>query len=205
MTEVNDTKDRILDCARILFSEKGFEGTSIRDIATQAQVNVAAINYHFSNKENLFSEILRKGYQECSLNLSQFYVKESPSLEDVLIYLFDYFLSQSHDLVMMFKLMLSSEHNRRMFPDQTEDERLGPPGGRVILDAIIKELRFTPSERDAHFALKVLFTHVVHMALLHETCFKSQTTIPFSEIEDIKTNIKRLNRLILAELRSMKP
>jgi AcrR family transcriptional regulator len=41
-----------------LFAEKGFEGTSIRDIATRADVNVAMVNYYFGSKDKLFEAIV---------------------------------------------------------------------------------------------------------------------------------------------------
>ncbi|MGC3947298.1 MAG: TetR family transcriptional regulator [Chryseolinea sp.] len=48
------TSEKILSAARKLFEQKGFDKTSVRDIATMADVNVALINYHFESKENLF-------------------------------------------------------------------------------------------------------------------------------------------------------
>ena len=50
-----DTKTDILDSAERLFAEKGFDGTSIREITRAANVNVAAIHYHYGSKE----EVLR--------------------------------------------------------------------------------------------------------------------------------------------------
>ena len=44
------THDRILDAAERLFAEHGVAGTSVRAITDQAQVNVAAVNYHFGSK-----------------------------------------------------------------------------------------------------------------------------------------------------------
>jgi len=41
-----------------LFAEKGFEGTSIRDLATKADVNVAMINYYFGSKDKLYEAIV---------------------------------------------------------------------------------------------------------------------------------------------------
>ena len=41
------TKTKILDAAEILFADKGFNGTSLREITSQAEVNLAAVNYHF--------------------------------------------------------------------------------------------------------------------------------------------------------------
>lgn len=48
------TADRILDAAEILFAEHGFEGTSLRQITAAARANLAAVNYHFGDKEALY-------------------------------------------------------------------------------------------------------------------------------------------------------
>ena len=53
------TRDQILKTAVRLFAERGFEATSIRTLAAKAQVNQAAINYHFKSKDGLYREILR--------------------------------------------------------------------------------------------------------------------------------------------------
>lgn len=53
-----DKKEHIMDVAVALFAEKGFEGTSIRDLAHQADVNIAMINYYFGSKEKLFVALL---------------------------------------------------------------------------------------------------------------------------------------------------
>ena len=42
-----ETHERILQAAENLFSTKGFEATSVRDITTEANCNVASVNYHF--------------------------------------------------------------------------------------------------------------------------------------------------------------
>lgn len=52
-----DTRARLLVAAERLFAEKGFSETSIRDITHSAGANVAAINYHFGNKERLYLEV----------------------------------------------------------------------------------------------------------------------------------------------------
>lgn len=45
------TKNKILDAADVLFADKGFNGTSLREITSQANVNLAAVNYHFGYKK----------------------------------------------------------------------------------------------------------------------------------------------------------
>jgi AcrR family transcriptional regulator len=54
------TKERILDAAETLFMEQGFEGASLRALTSAARVNLAAVNYHFGSKEDLFEAVLRR-------------------------------------------------------------------------------------------------------------------------------------------------
>ena len=54
-----DTRARLLDTAVQLFGAHGFAAVSVRDIAQEAGVNLAAVNYHFSSKEKLWQEALR--------------------------------------------------------------------------------------------------------------------------------------------------
>ena len=56
----NKSLKQILEAAECLFSTNGYYGTSIRDVIKKAKVNLAAINYHFGNKESLYCEVLRR-------------------------------------------------------------------------------------------------------------------------------------------------
>ncbi len=57
---MTDKKTHIINHAIDLFAEKGFEGTSIRDLAARADVNVAMVNYYFGSKEKLFESIVEE-------------------------------------------------------------------------------------------------------------------------------------------------
>src|SRR6187401_3770986 len=59
-TTSQDTKSRILDVAEHLFMEHGFEATSLRGLTSSAGVNLAAVNYHFGSKEELFQAVLTR-------------------------------------------------------------------------------------------------------------------------------------------------
>jgi AcrR family transcriptional regulator len=61
------TKDRILGAAEELFAQHGFGGTSLRQVTTRADVNIAAVNYHFGSKENLVNEVFRRRMDEMSM------------------------------------------------------------------------------------------------------------------------------------------
>lgn len=58
------TKERILGAAEDLFARHGFAGASLRQVTAAANVNLAAVNYHFGSKENLIEEVFRRRLDE---------------------------------------------------------------------------------------------------------------------------------------------
>ena len=51
------TRERLLDASEKLFAEKGFRAASVRDITRESSCNIAAVNYHFGGKSNLYREV----------------------------------------------------------------------------------------------------------------------------------------------------
>lgn len=192
----NDTKNKIMEVARVLFATHGFEGTSVREIARVAEVNVASLNYHFSSKEKLFHEILRQGHADCSADIKAMSEK-GLSLEELQVEIFRYFQTKSHDLMSHFKMMMSTE--QKMIVPEGEDP--GPPGGIFVVEKILSEAGHSVSEEDLHWALKTLFSHTVHMSLMYNCCFKNND-VPFSGREDIEKGIRRLTKIVLRELKA---
>ena len=57
-TASEQTRMRLLDAAREVFSENSFQGATVREICRRADANVAAVNYHFGSKDGLLAEAL---------------------------------------------------------------------------------------------------------------------------------------------------
>lgn len=57
-TASEQTRARLLDAAREVFSERGFQGATVREICRRADANGAAVNYHFGSKDGLLAEAL---------------------------------------------------------------------------------------------------------------------------------------------------
>ncbi len=55
------TAERILDAAEALFAERGFAGTTLRDVARAADLRIPSLYNHFESKETLYSAVLERG------------------------------------------------------------------------------------------------------------------------------------------------
>ncbi len=78
MTEkAKDTfaRDRILDTAEELFAQNGYYAVSVRQITAGAECNLAAVNYHFGNKKNLYLEVFRSRWVPRAQRLHQCFVE----------------------------------------------------------------------------------------------------------------------------------
>lgn len=199
MTDI-ETKEKIINAARVLFADRGYEGASVREIAKAADVNVASLNYYFSSKENLFQEILRAGYIECSAEMKTLLEKNNGDLENTMVDFFRYFVENSTILISHFKMMMSSLHSHNIVSEGTEDGMYGPPGGMIIAGVLRKECPNCTDE-DLHWALKTLFSQCTHQALIHTCCLKTNKNIPYSEQTDLEVNLRRVTRMVLAELK----
>lgn len=56
--DFNDKQIRILQVAEKLFAEKGFDGTSIRNISKEAKINIAMVSYYFGSKEKMLESLI---------------------------------------------------------------------------------------------------------------------------------------------------
>lgn len=70
----SETQRRIIEAAGEIFADSGYRHTTIRAICDRAQVNVAAVNYHFGGKRNLYLAVLKhsrsKAFEEYPLDLT---------------------------------------------------------------------------------------------------------------------------------------
>ena len=86
-----DTKQRILDVAEEMFADQGVAGTSLRSIIAAAEVNLAAVHYHFRSKESLLEAVIIRRLEPLNrerLDLLGEYErragKSGPAVEEVL-------------------------------------------------------------------------------------------------------------------------
>ena len=170
--EACETRLKILQVASHLFAKNGFDGTSVRDIAGQAEVNIASINYHFKNKQSLYWEIYQLARQRLTEDMTKI-ASEDVDLVDFCLATFDVMLANSDMVRNTFKLILSDS-----IPEPEEDSQLfcsqpqvGPPGGEILLSVIQRELGSDICQAAQSWGVRVLFSLIAHWALMHGTSY----------------------------------
>ncbi|MFC4022514.1 forespore capture DNA-binding protein RefZ [Oceanobacillus longus] len=107
----NPTKQKVIDAASSLFFQKGFHGTSVRDIAEKASVNVSLISYYFKGKQGLLEYAVTNYYEEYLKTLEET-IEETDSLTplkklNALIFTIIHYKQRNHQLTCFIQRELS--------------------------------------------------------------------------------------------------
>lgn len=87
---VCNRRDELLETAVTLFSERGFQGTSIREIANQMEVSVSNLYHYFRNKEGLWMALLEYSIKELPVRLEEAVLKGSTPLESFKLLVYEH-------------------------------------------------------------------------------------------------------------------
>ena len=171
-------KGRLLDTAEGLFCERGFKGTSIRDIAASAGCNIASVNYYFGSKEKLYEEVWRRHLipmrdsRITSINKVMSRAKGRPNLEDLLRSFADTFVGSMVDTSKtsrLSKLMAREYIDSHLPTDMFVNEVMTP-----TISAMHRALMKTCPDLDESKIMPVVFSvigqlvHLVHVKTMFE-------------------------------------
>jgi AcrR family transcriptional regulator len=82
-TPFNEKQIKILQVAETLFAEKGFDGTSIRNIAKEAKINIAMVSYYFGSKERLLESLILFRTKDLKLKIENLSVENLEPIEKI--------------------------------------------------------------------------------------------------------------------------
>jgi AcrR family transcriptional regulator len=137
MTEFNDKQLEILQVAEQLFAEEGFDGTSVRDIAKQANVNVAMISYYFGSKEKMLEALVLNRISDMRLQLESLYNENIPPFEkiDKMVELYISRINKNRCIYQIIHFEFSTKKRELNFESFTEMKK----NNLVTFQNIIKE------------------------------------------------------------------
>lgn len=137
MTEFNDKQLEILQVAEQLFAEDGFDGTSVRDIAKKANVNIAMISYYFGSKEKMLEALVLNRISDMRLQLESLYNENITPFEkvDKMIELYISRINRNRCIYQILHYEFSTKKRELNFEAFTEVKRYN----LQVLENIIKE------------------------------------------------------------------
>ena len=104
--EFTDKQVQIIETAERLFAERGFDGTSVRDIADEAGINVAMISYYFGSKEKLMEALFELRIGSVKIRVESLLKDESLSPIEKVNMLIDEHIERVMQKQPFFKIML---------------------------------------------------------------------------------------------------
>ncbi len=98
-------KIKIIETAEKLFADKGFDGTSVRDIADEAGINVAMISYYFGSKEKLLEALFTYRAEDTTVKLEGMLKNKEQSPMEKVNMLIEYYIEKFHNQSSFHKIM----------------------------------------------------------------------------------------------------
>lgn len=163
----DETRQKILNVASELFARYGFNGTSVRDIASACDVNVAAVNYHFGSKHNLYWAVVQESRNVAERGLAEI-AKHVDNIEDLVEKAFDFFMSNQEGVLTAMRIMLTTgvpEPEGEL--KKAIEEAMGPPGATYMVDVLRKQVGESVPEEKILFAVNCIFGNLVHRAMIN--------------------------------------
>jgi AcrR family transcriptional regulator len=105
----NEKQLKIISTAETLFSDKGYDGTSVRDIADHAHVNVAMISYYFGSKEKLMQAIFEQRTETLSTQIETLLKDDKITAFEKIEIVIDDYVSRAVKKHKFFKLMICEQ------------------------------------------------------------------------------------------------
>jgi AcrR family transcriptional regulator len=130
------TEEKIKAAARLVFTSKGYEATKVRDIAAEANINLALVNYYFRSKEKLFELIMAETIQKLFEKLKPIINDGSTTIKEKIESIVDLYISmlvENQDLPLFIVNEIMSGSNK--LPLMTDN-------GKMFLNShFVKQIR----------------------------------------------------------------
>ena len=125
------TRERLMETASLLFAEKGYASTSVREIVTRAGVSKPVLYYHFQSKEGLYYAILKWGEEVQKIIIDEVF-EVSGTVQDRLIFLF----RRIYEEIQEYQGLYSMIHGLIYGPPQGAPEYDFPNYHRQMFNAV---------------------------------------------------------------------
>ncbi len=167
-------KEEILEVAKVHFAKKGYEKTSLEDVAKDLNITKPALYYHFKNKEMIYNCIFKREFKKIDIS-------KITSLKEYIFTLADFFEKNS-EIRRMFSKELSCEGRH------LEDETI-----EIISKTIQKLKEFIPQNINPFFIQTMIMSVLINYKNTINLRKKvANITCLNPEIKDIKEDLYKM-------------
>lgn len=204
MPDSNKTKEKILTVTEALILNDGIEKVSIRSIAKQASVNIASINYYFSSKRDLLTEILKRKLDNLKGDLLDSLVDtkkfETHQPVEFITLVFDIFYREKETYFGHYKIILDPDVQSSSRLEDCEKELYFPIGQELLL----KNLNHfyptigQPEKKRISFHIWGIIHH--SLFLMSQPLYQTNGNSKDFSLDFVKESLKKTSSAILKEL-----
>ena len=173
------TRQRIIEVALPLFGDLGYSGASIRRIASAADVNVATVAYHFTDKQGLYDTVIDSLYQELSEGLALASLEQMTELRQAMQWGWRFACAHKDHIRILTRHYLDNQHR----PKQVVGQWAEP-----LLATAVELIRaFRPEWTVAHCRLFIIsFQYLVGRYAIED---HDELRLLLGEVDDVEEAI----------------
>ena len=197
--DAQETHQRLLDAAEELYAQKGLDATSIREITTKAESNLASVNYFFGNKQELYEELFRRRLREMrDIRLEGIRKamagRNKPTLEKLIRAYAEAFLEPFKDpkRSRCFMLLFTREIVEQRLPKNMILDEMATPVMNAFEEAIIT-LCPGLDKRDVQKSINSIIGQLIHVMHVRTMFEGVQGTIAANDIEETIEHIVKFS------------
>ncbi|MCX6165585.1 MAG: TetR/AcrR family transcriptional regulator [Ignavibacteriae bacterium] len=122
-----NTEKRILDAARKIFHIKGFSGARMQEIADEAKINKAMLNYYYRSKDKLFEAVFKEAAQNFFPKVFQLVNSDLPLFEKIEFFVDNYLTFLQNNMCIPGFMINELAQNPQRLKDFFADNKIRPP------------------------------------------------------------------------------
>ncbi|MBS4913212.1 MAG: TetR/AcrR family transcriptional regulator [Veillonella sp.] len=179
------TKDKIINTTyRLMLDNDDISSITVRMIAAEADVNVALVNYHFKNKDNLFNEVIN----QILMRAKEFFTLLDDESKPTRQRLFDFLIQYQQHLAKHKKFIYYLFSSKQTYPTQMSYIKFLRAQGVVKIMRhimlLIKEQQPNASEETIRHMTRFTFSHLISM-LVFPTIYSASINEAVKTMNDI--------------------
>ena len=190
--QFNEKQLQIIGTAEKLFAARGFDGTSVRDIAEEAGVNIAMISYYFGSKEKLMQALFKERTEHVKLKVESLLKEENLSPLEKVFVLADDYINRIAQKQPFHKIMVYEQMRETNTPVTTLISELKKENAEYIAKLIKDGQKRGVFKKDIDVQMLInILVGTVTQTFMNQTYYKNYHNLETLSDEALQERLKK--------------